>query len=154
MNILKEDPQLSNLNEMFVNVLQSLPDEIEGSIYYTKLKNLLHPEIYNFCKEQLELKEDLNMLRMNVGQIMTESEIREYLDSLMEKYNGQKNNVGLSYHIEATRIDYGVPVFCVIKRNDIFMKKFVFRFRKQNLSSNISNLSVSGIPLDTLKKGG
>ena len=153
MKILNENPQITQINEMFVNVQQGLSDEIEGSIYYGKLRNLLHSEILGFCKEQLELKQDLNMFRMMIGQDMNESEIREYLDGLKLKYNNQDNNIGIDYHIEVTRVDYGVPVFVVIKRNEIFMKKFVFRFRKKKISDGVSNLTISGIPLDALKKG-
>lgn len=153
MKILNENPQIVQINEMFVNVQQGLSNEVEGSIYYGKLRNLLHSEILGFCKEQLELKQDLNMFRMMVGQDMNESEIREYLDGLKLKYNNQDNNIGIDYHIEVTRVDYGVPVFVVIKRNEIFMKKFVFRFRKKKISDGVSNLTISGIPLDALKKG-
>lgn len=153
MKILNENPQIIQINEMFVNVQQGLSNEIEGSIYYGKLRNLLHSEILGFCKEQLELKQDLNMFRMMIGQDMNESEIREYLDELKLKYNNQDNNIGIDYHIEVTRVDYGVPVFVVIKRNEIFMKKFVFRFKKKKISEGISNLTISGIPLDALKKG-
>lgn len=141
-----ENPQITTLNEMFINVKDSLPDEIEQSIYYSKLKQLLHSEIFNFCKEQIELKQDLNFFRMNVGKNMTEIEIREYLDGLKEKYNAHYDNVGIDYHIEVTRYDYGVPVFCIIKRNEIFMKKFVFRFRKSNQAKGIEGLTNSGIP--------
>lgn len=153
MRIYEEHPDLRTINEMFVNVEPHLPEDIEGSIYYPKLKMLLRSELITFCKEQIELKEDLDLLRMSVGQVMSEKEIREYLDELMLKYNSVDNNVGLSYHIEATRVDYGVPVFVVIKRTEIHMKKFVFRFRKEKLSDGIGNLSGSGILLNTLKKG-
>lgn len=95
MKIINENEtsQIQSLNEMFVNVSENLPKDIEQSIYYTKLKTLLHAEIFNFCKEQLELKQDLNLFRMSVGKTMTESEIREYLDGLKEKYNSHYDNV-------------------------------------------------------------
>lgn len=155
MEVLNENPQIIQLNEMILNVKGSLPRDIENSIYYPKLKNLLHSEIFNFCKEQLELKADLNFFRMSVGQVMSEDEIRDYLDSLKLKYNGiDGSNVCLDYHIEVTRIDYGVPVFVVIKRgNNITMKKFVFRFRKTKLDQGLLGLSTSGIPLEVLKEG-
>lgn len=142
MMILEEtDKQLAKINEMFIDSLPSLPTNVENSIYYARIKQLLHPEIYNFCKEQLELKEDLNFLRMSVGEPMTESEIRDYLDSLKAKY-ANNDKVGIEYHIEITRIDYGVPVFCVIRRgNGIFMKKFVFRFRKTNQEAGLADLT-------------
>ena len=148
MKILNENnsPQMQTLNEMFVKVQTSLPTEVEQSIYYAKLKQLLHGEIMQFCKEQLELKQDLNMFRMNVGNALSEEEIREYLDSLKSKYNAHYDNVGIDYHIEVTRYDYGVPVFCVIKRNEIFMKKFVFRFKKSDQTKGINGLSNAGVP--------
>ena len=151
MQIFQESGQILQLNEMFVQNPDSLPTGIEESIYYPKLKTLLHAEIMNFCKEQTELRDDLNFLRMSIGQQMDEEEIRMYLDTLKAKYNSKEQNVGLDYHITVTRYDYAVPVFCVIKRQDILLKKFVFRFRKHN-NTGISNLTQSGIPLDVLKK--
>lgn len=148
MKVLEENYQLRQLNEMFVNVLPGLPDSIEHSIYYNKLKILLHSEIINFAKEQIELKQDLNMFRMLVGQALNESEIREYLDTLKNKYNGEYDNIGLDYHIEATRLDYGVSVFCVIKRDSIYMKKFIFRFKKKNTLSGIVELTNSQLPVN------
>ena len=152
MKILNEQehPQLQTLNEMIVNVHSSLPKETEQSIYYAKLKQLLHGEIYDFCKEQIEMKQDLNFFRMNVGNVMEESEIREYLDGLKDKYNTHYDNIGLEYHIEVTRYDFGVPVICVIKRGQIHMKKFVFRFRKKSASTSLDGISNAGVPI----KGG
>ena len=142
MIVLEEtNSQLATINEMFIASLPSLPTDVENSIYYARIKQLLHPEIYNFCKEQLELKEDLNFLRMSVGEVMTEQEIRDYLDSLKDKYK-DNDKIGIEYHIEVTRIDYGVPVFCIIRRgNGIFMKKFVFRFRKVNQEIGLADLT-------------
>lgn len=141
----EENQQLITLNEMFISNLPSLPTDVENSIYYARIKQLLHPEIMNYCKEQLELKEDLNMFRMSVGEPMAEKEIREYLDGLKQKYKNN-DNVGIEYHIEITRVDYGVPVFCTIVRgNGVYIKKFVFRFRKTNQSIGSEDLSISQI---------
>ena len=146
-----ENPQLTTLNELFMKNHDSLPIDVENSIYYARLRQLLHPEIFNFCKEQEELKADLNFLRLCIGEPITESEIRDYLNGLKEKYN-KNDKVGIEYHIEVTRIDYGVPVFCVIQRgNAIHMKKFVFRFRKANQEAGVGDLSNAGIISDSLK---
>ena len=142
----QENPQIQTLNEMIVKVGDSLPKEVEQSIYYPKLKHLLHGEIINFCKEQVEMKQDLNLFRMNVGSIMSEQEIREYLDGLREKYKHYEN-LALDYHIEVTRFDYGVVVFCIIKRNYIFTKKFVFRFRKKSVGVSMDGFTSGGIPI-------
>ena len=147
MEILEESAQLKKLNEMFVEVLPSLPTKVENSIYYRKLRTLLHHEIIYFCKEQVELKEDLNLLRMMVGEEMSEKEIREYLDQLKTKYNTVDNNCALDYHIEVTRIDYGVPVFVVIKRGEkVYMKKLVFRFRKSDVTTSLLDVNNAGVP--------
>lgn len=151
MILLEESSDLKKLNEMFIKTLPSLPIDIENSIYYTKIRQLLHPEIFNFCKEQLDLKEDLNILRMSIGEPMVEEEIRSYLDTLKEKYS-KVQNVGLEYSIEITRIDFGVPVFCVIKRGgEIYIKKFVYRFRKANQSTGLDDLSNAQIINNSLK---
>jgi hypothetical protein len=146
MKVSEENSQLTQLNEMFVNVLPSLPEDIENSIYYPKLKVALHPEIHNFCREKVELQQDLNILRMSIGEQLTEKEIREYLDTLKAKYNTLNNDIAIDYHLEATRIDYGVAVFVVIKRSDISMKKFVFRFRK-DINEGLEGLTNSGVPI-------
>lgn len=145
MIIKESSPQLEQLNEMFVRVEGGLSPKVENSIYYAKLKNLLHSEIMRFCKEQIELKDDLTSLRMSIGENVSESDIREAFDALKNKYNFDDNNVGLDYHIEATRIDFGVSLFVVIKRDNIYMKKFVFRYRKSKISHGLEGLTQSGI---------
>jgi hypothetical protein len=144
MKIYNDSKQVIALNELFVDVRQGLPTNVENSVYYPKIKHLLFGEINSFCKEQVELKQDLNVLRMMVGEEMTESQIRDYLDGLMLKYNNEVNNVGIIYHIEQTRLDYGVPVVVIIKRDSIYVKKFVFRFKKE-LSRGIGDLNNAGL---------
>lgn len=141
-----ESPELQQIQEMIVNVHDSLPTEIENSIYYPKLKQLLNIEIIRFCKEQVELKEDLNILRRLIGEPLSESEIREYVDQLKAKYNNINTNVGLDYHIEATRIDLSCVIFVIIKRQDINLKKFVFRFKKKDgIGKFIDGLGPGGL---------
>jgi hypothetical protein len=152
MIILEESREIREINEMFVKVENSLPEKIENSIYYPKLKMLLHPEILRFTKEQIELRDDLNFFRMNIGETLSDTEIREYLDSLKLKYNSEDNDIGIDYHIEVTRFDYGVPVFVVIKRDRIYMKKFVFRFKKSGISAGLKDVSQAGIPLEESKE--
>jgi len=145
--IEEESKEIKALNEMFVKVFDSLPTSIENSIFYPRLKTLLHMEIRRFTKEQIELRQDLDLLRMNIGEALSEKEIREYLDSLKTKFNSTDNNVGLDYHIEVTRYDYGVPVFVIIKRDVIYMKKFIFRFRKTSTTMSLDDVDVGGLPL-------
>jgi hypothetical protein len=143
---LNENEELNTLNEMFVNVLPNLPTTVENSSYYGRLKTLLMPEIINFCKEFKDIRDDLLYLRAAIGTALDEGSIRAYFDGLKEKYNTKDNNIGIDYHIESTRIDYGVPVFVILKRNEIYMKKFVFRFRKTDLANGIQGLSNAGVP--------
>ena len=148
-NILNENNEIRVLNEMIVNVKEHLPSTIENSVYYPKLRQLLFMEIAHFCKEKVELKQDLFVLKDMVGQQLDEGTIRNYLDKLKEKYNSIDNDIGIDYHIESTRIDFGVPVFVIIKRNQINMKKFVFRFRRDTgIGGSIEGLSSIGIPLE------
>ena len=135
--------ELKEINEAIIRAADSLDPSITNSIYYPRLKQLMFKEIVDFCKEKLELKEDLLELQNFIGLKLSEQEIREYLDELKIKYN-MVENIGLDYHIEATRVDYGVCVFVTIRRNDIFMKKFVFRFRKAS-TDTIFGLSNGGV---------
>lgn len=141
-------PDFKKINEMVVDVLPSLSPIITNSIYYNKLKYYMFSEIVSFCKEKIDLKQDLLSLRVLIGDFLTEQDIRDKLDALKKKYNNNAQNVGLDYHIESTRIDYGVVVFCIIKRDDIYAKKFIFRFRKNpQIGLDSSGVSNVGIPL-------
>ena len=156
MILEEQSSDMKKLNEMFIDVGDSLPTKIENSIFYPKLKQLLHQEILRFFMKSSEsthkeLKDDLNLLRLNVGEKLSEVEIREYLDALKETYNSENNNVAIDYHIEVTRFDYGVPVWVVIKRSNIHMKKFVFRFRKAKITMGLDDVSIGGIPLKEAK---
>ena len=79
-----------------------------------------------------------------VGEKVSEQQIRNYLDGLKKKYNNLINNIGLEYSIEVTRVDYGVPVFVIIKRDFIYAKKFVFRFKK-DISIGLGDLTTAGV---------
>ena len=56
MEVFNESSQIKQLNETLLTVMDSLPLDVEQSVYYNKLKQLLHSEIFNFCKDQNELK--------------------------------------------------------------------------------------------------
>lgn len=148
----EESPEIRKLNEMFVTLVPSLSPRVTNSIYYNKLKYLMFNDIVQYCKEKLELKSDLLNLRGYIGDYLAEDDIESYLDGLKAKYNGSSDpltqNIGIEYHLETTRIDYGVVVFCVIKRDDIYLKKFVFRFRKTPLAGiDVANLTNADMPL-------
>lgn len=149
MLILQESEELRHLDEMFVNVLPALDAKVTNSIYYNRLKYLMFNEIVTFCREKIELKQDLLAIRPYIGDYMSEEDIRKTFDGLKAKYNsGAADNIGLDYHIETTRVDYGVCVFAIIKRDDIYAKKFVFRFRKTpSAGLDLSNLTAVGSPL-------
>lgn len=147
MVILDEDKQIIDLREMVINSSKGLPSSVENSIYYPKLKHLLYNEIIRFTKDRVELRDELHFLRLNIGEPLGEDDIREYLDNLKIKYNNQDTNTGIEYHIEATRVDLGVSVFVVLKRDIIYMKKFVFRFKKASPSTGVIGLSASGLLL-------
>lgn len=154
MVILEESDDIKKLNEMYVHVLPSLPVDVTNSIYYNKLKYFMYSEIVSFCKEKLELKADLLNIRSFIGDYMTDDDVTQLFDALKEKYTKHQKlypNIGLDYHIEQTRIDYGVVVFCIIKRDDIYMKKFVFRFRKDP-TLGLADLNSANMPLPDNKE--
>lgn len=146
--------EIKEINETIMNVHKSLDPRITNNIYYTRLKYLMFNEIVKFCRERIDLREDLLALRTTIGEFMTEDQIRETFDNLKQKYNsGDIENIGIEYHMESTRLDYGVVLFCALKRGDIFnLKKFVFRFRKGNLSSGVPGLDAIGMELPDVKK--
>jgi len=145
MIIVEDSKELQSLNEMFVRVEGGLGPKVENSIYYAKLKNLLMGEIQRFAKERIQLRDDLHLLRMSVGEPVSEADIRETMDAFKAKYNFDDNNIGIDYHIEATRVDFGLAVFVVIKRDAIYLKKFVFRYRKSDINTGLEGLTQGGI---------
>ena len=64
---------------------------------------------------------------------------------------GMRYYVGIDYHIEVTRLDFGVPVFVLIKRDSIYLKKFVFRFKK-DISTGLGDLTNAGMLKVALSK--
>ena len=156
MKIVNENlsEEINKINETIMSVQDSLPAKVTNTIFYTKLKYLMFSEIVKFCREKLELKQDLLNLRTFIGEFISEEDIRKMFDELKEKYNNVNDNIGMDYHIEATRIDYGVCLFVMLKRGDIvFAKKFVFRFRKsQTVGFDFSNITSGGIEVPNIKK--
>jgi hypothetical protein len=136
----------NTINEMFIRVEESLPTNVENSMLYSRLKQLLKKEMFSFMKEQIELRDDLNKIIPMIGDAVPEYKIREMFDALVAKYNSKDNNNAIAYHIEATRVDYGVPVFVIIFRGQVLVKKFVFRFRKEKLGKGLDSVSSSGVP--------
>jgi hypothetical protein len=142
------DEEISKLTEAVVKVVPSMPEAILNTSFYPRIKVLQIPEIMRFCKEQTTLKNDLLDMCNYIGEYLSESDIHDLFDALKDKYNNENPLVGLEYHIESTRIDYGVVLFVVIKRDDVYLKKFIFRYRK-SLDSSIDGLSTIGVPLNS-----
>ena len=136
MIIESDSNELKMFDEFSVELSDSgISDNVERSIFYPRLKQLLFKEINLFCREHIGLKADLQFIRMQIGSPMTEQEVRALFEELIRKYNTSANdNVGVMYHVEKTRFDYGVPLFVIIKRDEILAKKFVFRFKRKELS--------------------
>ena len=145
--VLDESKDIEKLNETIIKIIPSVPEKILNSSYYPRIKVLEMPMIIKFCKEQISLKNDLLAILTYVGEPMSEENIRLIFDSMKEKYN-RNDKIGIEYHIEMTRYDYGICLFAIIKRDDVYAKKFVFRFRRKDLSkSNIDGLTSVGYPL-------
>jgi hypothetical protein len=133
---IETSKELEILHEMFIRVEDPLPADLENSIFYSRIKNTMTRELLSFMREQTELKADLLRFKDKIGDVMSESQIRKELETMM-KYNEQDNNVGVIFHIESTRLDYGVPVIVMIKRDVLHVKKFVFRFKKEDMSAKV-----------------
>lgn len=145
--VLDESTDIEKLNETIVKIIPSVSEKILNSSYYPRIKVLELPEIIRFCKEQTSLKNDLLAILTYVGEQMSEEDIRNIFDSMKRKYN-QNDKIGLDYHIEMTRYDYGICLFVIIKRDDVYAKKFVFRYKRKDKSeTNIDGLTSVGYPL-------
>ena len=147
MKIITEEvsPELQQMNEKFFKTYKELSPRITNSVYYVKLKYLLFNEIIKYCKEKIELRNDLLNIQSYVGDFMSEEDIRSIFNDLKNKYNEQDtdNNICIEYHVESTHIDYGVCLFTIIKRGEtMYVKKFIFRFRKGSAGTG---LDLSGI---------
>mgnify|MGYP000870283211 CR=1 FL=1 len=163
MIMIHEDgSELQSLNEFVIDITNmTVPDGIQRSIFYPKLKTLLFREINSFCREHTTLKADLHFLRMQIGSVMSEQEIKKQFDDLIKRYNTNANdNIGLLYHYEATKFDYGVVLTVIIKRSEIEAKNFVFRFLKKDVSdiglnfrsqSSYNNITENFITLKNLE---
>ena len=147
-------PEIQKINETIMTVYPSLDPRVTNNIYYTKLKYLLFNDIIKYCKEQIDLRQDLLNLRSQIGEYYTDEQLRDMFDAIKIKYNtGTNDTIGIDYHIESTRLDYGVCLFCVLKRGDIInIKKFIFRFRKGNLNSGVQGLNSVGLEIPDMKK--
>jgi hypothetical protein len=143
MIVDKEQKALIALDEMFVRVQDGLTDVTQHSIYYNKLRSLLHADIRMFCLEKRELNQDLETLRLNIGNVVSENELLTYSNELMDKYNNKNDNIGLIFHLEATRVDFALICVAIIKRDDIYTKKFTFRYRKPSINDGVYGLTLS-----------
>lgn len=145
MIIEEESKELKDLNETFIKVLPSAPESVLNSAFYPRIRILEIPEIMQYCREHTDLKNDLLAIATFIGEFLTEDQIRDIFDGLKNKYNTNDSLVGLEYHMEATRVDFGIVLFVAIKRNNFYIKKFIFRFRKA-LDVSMSGLSNIGVP--------
>lgn len=121
---------------MKVVVYETVPEEISNSLNYTRIKHELHSHINNFCREKVDLKNKLHVLRLAVGRRYDPEDVKNTLEQFKEEFNEKDNNIGLDYNIVVTKFDFVVTVHVVIKRTDIEMKKFVFRYRKKSTTEN------------------
>lgn len=158
MEIINEelDNETKSVNEMIISMQKSLPTKVTNNIYYTKLKYLMFNEIIKFCKEKIDLKIDLLGLKDTIGEFLSEEQILDLFNSFKAKYNDQNYpDIGVEFHVESTRLDYGVCVFIIIKRGDtIFCKKFIFRYRKTTagIGLDFSGLNAIGMSVPELFK--
>lgn len=159
MKIIIEENKSSNsinsvLNEMVINVDDKKNKQVtfadEHSVVYGRLKQRLHPDILKFCLNEIDLKDDLMFFRSMVGDTLREIDVLNYVKNIQEKYNNDRSynrNVGIDYFIESTRYDFVLILFVTIIRGEnIFQTRFVFRYRKSDTNAGVMGMNMSGLP--------
>jgi hypothetical protein len=98
----------------------------------------------------VDLKDDLMFFRSMVGDTLREADILSYVKDIQDKYNNGRSynrNVAIDYFMETTRYDFVLVLFVTIVRGEnIFQTRFVFRYRKSNLTAGVRGMSMSGLP--------
>lgn len=159
MKIILEENTSSNsvnkiINEMVIRVDDKSNKQVtyadEHSIVYGRLKQRLQLDIVKFCMNEVDLKDDLMFFRSMVGDSLSESDILSFVTDIQDKYNNGRSynrNVSLDYFMETTRYDFVLVLFVTIIRGEnIFQTRFVFRYRKTNINSGIRDMDMSGLP--------
>jgi len=159
MKIIIEDNRSSDaiskiLNEMIIHVDNKDHKEVtyadEHSIVYGRLKQRLQADIIKFCLNEIDLKDDLMFFRSMVGDTLREIDVMNYVKDIQDKYNNDRSfnrNVAIDYFIETTRYDFVLVLFVTIIRGEnIFQTRFIFRYRKNNINAGVSGMNMSGLP--------
>lgn len=159
MKILIEENKPSNdmnkiINEMVINIDDKSNKQVtyadEHSIVYGRLKTRLQLDIVKFCLNEVDLKDDLMFFRSMVGDTLRETDILSYVKDIQDKYNNGRSynrNVGIDYFIETTRYDFVLVLFVTIIRGEnVFQTRFVFRYRKDNINAGVHDVNMSGLP--------
>jgi len=86
-----------------------------------------------------------------VGDTLKEVDVLNHVSHIQDKYNNGRSynrNVGVDYFIEATRYDFVLILFVTLIRGEnIFQTRFVFRYRKSGLTSGVRGTDMSGLPI-------
>lgn len=152
-----ESNELSRvINEMVIQVDDRTTKEVryadEHSIVYGRLRQRLHNDIIKFCLNEVDLKNDLMFFRSMVGDTLRERDINNFVKDIQAKYNnnrGYNKNVGIDYFIESTRYDFVLVLFVIIVRGaNIHSTRFVFRYRKGNITDGVYGQDLSGLPVN------
>lgn len=159
MKILIEENKPSNdmnkiINEMVINIDDRSNKQVtyadEHSIVYGRLKTRLQLDIVRFCLNEVDLKDDLMFFRSMVGDTLREADILSYVKDIQDKYNNGRSynrNVGIDYFIETTRYDFVLVLFVTIIRGEnVFQTRFVFRYRKDSVNAGVHGVGMSGLP--------
>jgi len=159
MKIIIEENKSSNnvnkiLNEMIIHVDDKTNKKVsyadEHSIVYGRLKQRLQLDIIKFCLNEVDLKNDLMFFRSMVGDTLIEKDILNYVKNIQDKYNNDRSynhHVGIDYFIETTRYDFVLALFVIIIRGEnIFQTRFVFRYRKASQNAGVRGVNMSGLP--------
>ena len=159
MNIIIEENKASDginkiINEMVINVDDKKDRQVkyadEHSIVYGRLKQRLQLDIIKFCLNEIDLKNDLLFFRSMVGDTLREVDVLNHVKNIQDKYNNGRSynrNVAIDYFIEPSRYDFVLVLFVTIIRGEnIFQTRFIFRYRKDNINAGVRGMNLSGLP--------
>lgn len=143
------------INEMVINVDSRVGKEVtyrdEHSVVYNRLKQRLQNDIIKFCTNEVDLRNDLMFFRSMVGDTLNEKDILRHVKAIQDKFNNDRSynkRVGIDYFLESTRYDFVLVLFVsIIRGENVFQTRFVFRYRKGSLADGVYGQDLSGLPV-------
>ena len=85
-----------------------------------------------------------------LGDTLNEKDIVRHVKAIQDKFNNDRSynkRVGVDYFLESTRYDFVLVLFVsIIRGENVFQTRFVFRYRKGSLADGVYGQDLSGLP--------